>query len=242
MPAESWQAAASYFEVTGKSLRSLSLSDRHHDHRGRTRVIKSTSSARHCVGSLPETRWRMCDRAYREVSALVHAAHAAHTAAHTAAHGTRIGRGVVRGLHDDGLGGGQQRGDPGGVGEGGTHHLQGVNDARLHHVLEHSISGVVADVGGGVALQQLAHDDGALLPRIVHNHPRRLLHRPLQGRQTHLLVEVGDEAALLEASHQPLGRVQQRRAAPRYDALLDCGLGGVESVSDPVLLLNHLHL
>ena len=47
-------------------------------------------------------------------------------------------------------------------------------------------SSVVADVGGGVPLKELAHDDGALLPRVVHNHPRRLLHRPLQRRQAHL--------------------------------------------------------
>src|SRR3546814_15958711 len=70
------------------------------------------------------------------------------------------------------LGSDEKRGDRGGVLEGGTHDLGRIDDARLHQVFIFAGGGVEAPVVVA-AFQKLAHDEGAVLARIVGDLRRR---------------------------------------------------------------------
>mmetsp|Transcript_37507 Transcript_37507/g.89136 ORF Transcript_37507/g.89136 Transcript_37507/m.89136 type:complete len:502 (+) Transcript_37507:276-1781(+) len=168
----------------------------------------------------------------RRGSVHVHAAHPAHPAA-------GHGRGVLLGhLDDDRLRRGHEARDAGRVHEGGADDLEGVDDAGGDHVHVLARRRVVPEAPA-VLRHELLHDDGALDAGVARDGLDRHLHGLLDDLHAHLLVKVGDAGLrLLEAA----GRVEQRSAAARDDALLDRRLGGVEGVRHAVLLLVHLDL
>src|SRR3546814_5075528 len=88
------------------------------------------------------------------------------------------------------LGSDEQRGDRAGVLEGGTHDLGRIDDARLHQVFIFAGGGVEAPVVVA-AFQKLAHDEGAVLARIVGDLPRLPAQSPPDDVDAGLLVVVG---------------------------------------------------
>src|SRR3546814_6254272 len=111
-----------------------------------------------------------------------------------------------------------------------THDLGRIDDARLHQVFIFAGGGVEAPVVVA-AFQKLAHDEGAVLARIVGDLPRRRAQSPPDDVDAGLLVVVGRLETV-----ECLQRAEQSDAAARPDAFLDRGARGVERVIDTILL------
>src|SRR5690349_16003079 len=110
-----------------------------------------------------------------------------------------------------------------------------VDDARLEHVRELVVQGVVALAR--LALADLLDDDRAFLARVRRDLLDGLLERLADDRDTGRLVVLEAESAV-----QLLLCVEQHRAAAGDDALFHGGLGRAERVLDAVLLLLLLDL
>src|SRR3546814_7710125 len=90
-----------------------------------------------------------------------------------------------------------------------THDLGRIDDARLHQVFIFAGGGVEAPVVVA-AFQKLAHDEGAVLARIVGDLPRRRAQSPPDAVDAGLLVVVGRLETV-----QCLQRAEQSDAAAR---------------------------
>src|SRR3546814_1569605 len=110
-----------------------------------------------------------------------------------------------------------------------THDLGRIDDARLHQVFIFAGGGVEAPVVVA-AFQKLAHDEGAVLARIVGDLPRRRAQSPPDDVDAGLLVVVGRLETV-----ECLQRAEQSDAAARQDAFLDRGASGVEHAIDTIL-------
>src|SRR6266487_662925 len=163
-------------------------------------------------------------RVTTSLSYLVHPAHAT-----AARHRGYLA--VLLLLHHHALGGEQQSRDGRGVLQRRARDLGRVDDAGRDQILVLVGLGVVAEVELG-RLLHLAHDDRALGTRVLHDDPDRLLERAADDLDSRLLVVIG-APDFLEGLPAP----QQRDAAARHDALLDCRAGRVQRVFDPGLLL-----
>src|SRR4029079_1978002 len=82
-------------------------------------------------------------------------------------------------------------------------------------------------------------DDGALEARVVGELAERLLQRAQDDLRARPLVAL---EALEQLDLDGVGRVQQRNAAARDDALLERRAGRLQRVLDAMLLLLHLGL
>src|SRR5207237_2636337 len=87
-------------------------------------------------------------------------------------------------------------------------------------------------------LPHLVDDDRALEARVRRELTERLLERAQDDQRARALVALEALADLADR----IGRVQQRDAAARNDALLEGRAGGLQRVLDAVLLLLHLGL
>jgi hypothetical protein len=148
------------------------------------------------------------------------------------------GRGAFLGLvHDDRLGGEEQRRDRGRVLQRRAGHLDGVDDARREQVLVLAGGGVEA-LGRLLQVADLLHHD-ATFEAGVHGD---LLQRLLDGPGHHAAPR-GLVALELLGTVEDLGLgPQQGHPASGHHALLDGGLGGRDGVLDAVLLLFELDL
>src|SRR6056297_3285486 len=143
---------------------------------------------------------------------------------------------LFRLVDDDHFGREEQRRDRGGVLQGRTGHLGGVDHTDLHQVLVVTGGGVVA-----LAARQLTHPgehDPALGAGVLGDLLERTFERCRHQPGTRLLVAL---QAVGDLQHRLLG-TQQGDAASGDDAFLDGGLGGGHRVLDAVLLLLELHL
>mmetsp|Transcript_2692 Transcript_2692/g.7266 ORF Transcript_2692/g.7266 Transcript_2692/m.7266 type:complete len:512 (-) Transcript_2692:54-1589(-) len=85
--------------------------------------------------------------------------------------------------------------------------------------------------------KQRLHDDGALFAGVLRNLDARLAQGGPDSINADLLVQA-IQLQILQLS----GRIEERGAAARDDALLECSLRGAERVVEPVLHLVDLHL
>src|SRR5690349_14464937 len=131
---------------------------------------------------------------------------------HAAAAGHRRSLFLLFLLHHDALGREEQARDGRGVLQRGAGDLGRVDDAGRDQILELPRLGVEAEVLV-LRLLDLAHDDGALGARILHDHPDGLLDRATHDRDADLLVLIR-ALHLVERALAP----QQSHAAARHDA------------------------
>src|SRR4051812_6633830 len=162
---------------------------------------------------------------------LHHPAHAAHVGHATAAAAVLLGS-----VHDDRLRGEDVLRDRGCVLQRRARHHGRIDDAVLDEILD--LTGVDVQALALLGRANLVHDDRALEARVVGELPERLLERAEDDVRPRLLVALEELEALLDR----VGRVQQRDAATRDDALLESRAGCLQRVLDPVLLLLHLRL
>src|SRR6516165_3365958 len=159
--------------------------------------------------------------------------HAAHAAARR--HGG-AGRRLLRELGDHGFGGDQERRDGGGVLDRDANHFGRVDDALGDEVAV--LAGLAVEAERVLILfQDLAHDDGAVLPRIDRDLAGRCRQRLAHDLDARLLVVVLGADAL-----EMLGGTEQGDAAARHNAFLDCRAGCVHRVINAILALLHLDL
>src|SRR5262249_48681958 len=133
-------------------------------------------------------------------------------------------------------GGDQQGGDGGGVLQGATHHLGGVDDALADEVAVFAVLGVEAETVL-VLVEDLADHDRAVFAGIECDLPGRPGQRLADDVDAGLLVAVGG-AQLLDR----LDGAQERDAAAGQHAFLDRGAGRVHRVVDAILALLPLDL
>src|SRR5215211_975480 len=160
---------------------------------------------------------------------LHHPRHVGHAAAGAAA--------VLLGhLGHDGLGGEDVLGDRGRVLQRGARHHGRVDDAGADQV-DVLAGGRVEANAGGLGATHLVDHDRALEAGVLRDLAERLLERAQDDPRAGLLVVDVDDVEV-----DRLGRLEQRDAAARHDALLEGGAGGLQRVLDAVLLLLHLGL
>ena len=173
---------------------------------------------------------------------LVHTAHTAH-AAHAGVAGGHWGFGFFD-VAEDALGGEEHAGDAGGVLQGHTGHLGGVDDTALEEVLVLLGAGVVAIII--LAVLHLVDDDAAFKAGVastssaataLDNHAQRFLDGATDNLDAKLLVLV----LRLDVA-EALGGADECGAATGDDTLLDGCAGGVQGVVEAVFLLLHLDL
>mmetsp|Transcript_7509 Transcript_7509/g.33951 ORF Transcript_7509/g.33951 Transcript_7509/m.33951 type:complete len:251 (-) Transcript_7509:1255-2007(-) len=150
----------------------------------------------------------------------------------------RSGRhGPLGDVGDDRLGGEHHTGDGAGVHEPGPGHLLGVDDARLHHVDELAVHGVVAHLP--LAVENLLDDDVALHAGVVGDQAAGRDESLLDNLRAELLLGVGERILEL-VNHER--EVHQGGAAAGDDTLLDRGEGGVFGILDAELAVLELGL
>ena len=116
------------------------------------------------------------------INSSIHSAHTAHTG---------VGGGCGFGFLDvaeDALGGQQHTGDAGGVLEGHTGNLGGVDDTALEQLLVLLGTGIVAVVA--LAVADFVDDDAAFQAGVLNNHTQRLFDSATDNLNTELLVFV----------------------------------------------------
>ena len=160
----------------------------------------------------------------------IHAAHAAHAGVA----GGHWGFGFLD-VAEDALGGEEHAGDRGGVLQGHTGHLGGVDDAALEQVLVFLGAGIVAVVT--LAVLHLVDDDAAFQAGVLDNHAEGLLDGATDDLDAELLVLVLGLHGL-----ELLGGADKSGAATGDDTLFDSCAGGVQGIVEAVFLLLHLHL
>ena len=159
---------------------------------------------------------------------LVHSAHAAHAGVA----GGHRGFGFFD-VAEDALGGEEHAGDAGGVLQGHTGHLGGVDDTALEEVLVFLGAGVVAVVA--LAILDFIDNDAAFQAGVLDNHAQRLLDGATDNLDAELLVLVLGFHGL-----ELLGGADEGGAATGDDTLFDSCAGGVQGVVEAVFLLFHL--
>src|SRR4051794_35245039 len=164
-----------------------------------------------------------------QTAGLHHAAHVGHPAAATAA-AVLLGR-----LGDDRLGGQDVLGDRRGVLERRAGHHRRVDDAGADQVDDLARGRVQALALVGAT--DIVDHDRALEAGVLRDLTERLLERAQDDAGAGLLVLDRERVEV-----DGLGRLQQRDAAARHDALLEGRAGGLQRVLDAVLLLLHLGL
>src|SRR3984893_14423270 len=165
----------------------------------------------------------------RGTGLVIHSAHSAHPAA---GHGVRF---LLRGLHDDGLGGNDETGNRGRILKRDAHNLGRVDDAELYQITVLAGLGVVP-IGVGRILDQLADNNRAVVAGIVDDLTCRCLDCLADDVDAGLLIGIFDLDAV-----QRLDGAQQRHAAAWQYAFLDGGARSIERVIDEVLLFLHFH-
>src|SRR4051794_21578923 len=164
-----------------------------------------------------------------QTAGLHHAAHVGHPAA-TAAAAVLLGR-----LGDDRLSGQDVLGDRRGVLERRAGHHRRVDDAGADQVDD--LAGGRIEALALLGATDVVDDDRALEAGVLRDLTERLLERAEHDARTGLLVVDRDRVDV-----DGLGRLEQRHAAARHDALLEGRAGGLQRVLDAVLLLLHLGL
>src|SRR5439155_8650087 len=137
--------------------------------------------------------------------------------------------------HDQGLGGQQQGGDAGRVGDGVAGHLHRVDDAGGGQV--DVLPGGRVEAGTPRLGADLLHHDVPVEAGVGGDPAQRLVERLADDRHAGGLV-----AGTPEVLVQGAGDLYQGGAATRDDTLLDRGLGRGDGVLDTVLLLLELDL
>src|SRR4249919_3715545 len=161
----------------------------------------------------------------------VHSAHSAHAAA-----GHRRSRLVFRSVGNRSLGGDQEPGDARRILKRRANDLGRVDHAGLDQVLV--LLGLSIEAERRiVAIDQLAGDDRSVMTRVLRDLPKRRLKRLADDVDAAGLIVV----LALQAVERP-GRVQQRSATARDDALFDRSAGRMKRVVDAVLALLDLDL
>merc|ERR1719468_136777 len=170
----------------------------------------------------------------RMKSSLHHSTHSSHTthASHATARHCWL---LLGNLGDDALSGAEKGGHTRCISEGSPDHLGGVDDASGDHVGHLLVGSVKTLVSAGV--HDLVHDDRSVKTGVVSDLVKGPGERVLEDRNTLLLVFIISSYA----SHS-VQTSDESHSTAGNNSLLHCGPGGVESVSNTILLLIDLNL
>src|SRR5690606_5703431 len=137
-------------------------------------------------------------------------------------------------IRDERLGGEHKASDRGRVLKRRANDLRGIDDARLHEILELLGARVEAEVA--LALADSVHDDRSLVTGVRGDLAEGLLDRAAKDAETDLLLR-----AELERIERLLA-ANERHTTAGDDALSNSGARRVKRILDEILLLLHLDL
>jgi hypothetical protein len=138
-------------------------------------------------------------------------------------------------LNNHSFGGDHKGSNTGGINQGGSNDLQGIDNTSGEHINVLSVGGVEAPAGGSF-LEELVNDDWAFESSVRANSLGGDLAGVSDDLDTNVLVEVGTLKSV-----ELLGSVEDSSSSASNDTVFGSGAGSAKSILDTVLKLWNLN-